>query len=101
MNPRTVSAGDMPRDNLAEAKVPINAEEGQNRTREVDVSQSNMRNTPPSASMNMITESNRTTEDKDEITASPVQEQVGKDIRFEDLPHPRKYERKNDECIVP
>ncbi len=34
----------------------------------------------------------------DPITVSPVQERPGRDIRFGDLPHPRKHERQNSEA---
>lgn len=39
-------------------------------------------------------------EDKDEITPSPIQEHHGRDIRFVDLPQPRKHERENSEGIA-
>jgi hypothetical protein len=32
-------------------------------------------------------------EDKDEINVTPLHERTGRDIRFGDLPHPRKHER--------
>jgi hypothetical protein len=35
--------------------------------------------------------------DENEIQPSPVQERPGRDIRFGDLPHPRKHERQNSE----
>ena len=38
--------------------------------------------------------------DKDEITASPIQGRPGRDIRFGDLPHPRKHERENSESMT-
>jgi len=38
--------------------------------------------------------------DKDEITASPIQDRPGRDIRFDDLSHPRKHERENSESMT-
>jgi hypothetical protein len=37
----------------------------------------------------------------DEIRPAPTQERTGRDIRFGDLPHPRKYERHNSEGSRP
>jgi hypothetical protein len=36
----------------------------------------------------------------DEIRPAPTQERTGRDIRFGNLPHPRKHERQNSEGIV-
>jgi hypothetical protein len=37
----------------------------------------------------------------DEIRPAPTQERTGRDIRFGNLPHPRKHERQNSEGIRP
>ena len=61
---------------------------------------SNLRKRYSSAHINSVTTNgveNEETNDEDEITASPVQEQSGRDIRFGDLPHPRKLERSDSE----
>jgi hypothetical protein len=98
MNPSTAPSGGIPMGNLIAAEAPLKTEECQGYTGESDTSRLDLRK--GSSSANMITGSNQATEDKDEITASPIQERTGRDIQFEDLPHPRKYDRQNNERIV-
>ena len=62
---------------------------------------SDLRESYSSAPMNVTTNGVENEEtngiDKDEITASPIQERPGRDIRFRDLPHPPKHERSDSE----
>jgi len=107
MNPsKPIQPKDVPMQDLKAAQRKIEADEGQLEDSEASGSSeaSDLRNNYSSAYMNGVTTNTVHNEDttgdnKDEIIASPIQERSGRDIKFGDLPHPRKHERSDSEGL--
>jgi len=102
---------DLPMEDLKAAKEEVEAEEDAPGQPDSSSSSNSASKSTSSGHMNghangVTTETNVMLEDKnDEITESPLEETTTeperpvRDIRFGDLPHPRKHERDNSEGI--
>ena len=102
---KPIQPKDVPMEDLRAAKEEVEANEDAAGQRSSSSSSNLVRKSASSGHMNgHTTDTNVILEDKnDEITESPVEEtprepeRPGRDIRFGDLPQPRKYERENSD----
>ena len=101
---KLIKPKDTPMEALKAAERQIEAEQGQ--VEEPEGSRSletrGLRNSHSPVHINSVTANGVENEetngiDEDEITAIPIQERPGRDIKFSNLPHPGKHERSDSE----